>query len=347
MANEFLDDPDFAASAPGATLRARPLGFVDVGVRGGIHPVVEPVAGATTVLAFEADREEARRLQAYYAPSAPWHDVVIEASALAERAGPTTLYLTSANTNASLRTVNRPFVDRYRMVKFQPAGSQRVLATTLDRVLAERYAHQPQHGEFIKLDTQGTEYEILSGARRTLSDRTVALLVEVWYGGTYAGQRLFADVELYLRSLGFSCYGTSLHYRSRKLLDKRREATRERLLWADAIFFKDPLPGGPGRLELSERHLHALFVCAALLSFYDFALELALETWADGQERRRIERFIRRRAALPRWQTVLAVLRLAGRVLTHPWRANLEVGAFVDGRRDAGNYEDVGGTVAR
>jgi len=345
VANEFLDDPDFAASAPGVTLREEGLGFVDVGVRGGIHSVVEPVAGATTVLAFEPDREEAARLRARYAGPAPWREVIIEEAALADSAGPAFLHLTSANTNASLRPVNRSFVDRYRMVKFQPVGVATVHATTLDHVLAERYANGSPHGEFIKLDTQGTEHEILSGATQTLSARTVALLVEVWYCEAYDGQKFFSDIDRFLRSLGFSCYGMSLHYRSRKLLDKRREVTRERPLWADAVFLKDPLPGGPVRVELSERQLHALFVSAALLRYYDFALELAHETWARGAERARVERFLRRSAAMPCRRSVLAALGLAGRVLARPWRANVEVGRFVNARRDVCDYEDVDGPV--
>src|SRR5205823_5272419 len=156
-------------------------------------------------------------------------------------------------------------------------------------ILATRYSNQPQFGEFIKLDTQGTEYEILTGAKETLSDRTVALLVEVWYCQVYDSQKLFSDIELFLRSLGFSFYGASVHYRSRKFLDKRRHITKERPLWADAVFLKDPLPGGYSCVQLTERQVHVLFVCSMLLGFFDFALELARTTWADGDERVRID----------------------------------------------------------
>src|SRR5262249_27536117 len=144
---------------------------------------------------------------------------------------------------------------------------------------------QKNWGEFIKLDTQGTEFEILQGARKTLKARTVAVLAEVEFCQAYAGQRLFSEVELLLRSLGFSFYGfTTFHVRSRKLLEKSREGGRERAFYADAVFFKDPLPGGPPGAALSERGQRLLFCCALLLGYHDFALELALETWAKGPE---------------------------------------------------------------
>ncbi len=338
--NEFLLDPDFAASGPCATLRARGLGFVDVGVRGGVHPVVEPLAGGTSVLAFEPDLPEAERLRAQYAHSTDWKEVQVEPVALAGRTGPATLYRCSANTNDSLRPINLPFARRYRMDKFEPVGKSEVTATTLDEVLA-RLTDRPQHGEFMKLDTQATEYEIFEGARETLSRRTVALLVEVWYCHPYDGQRLFSDIEVMLRSLGFAFYGASVHHRSRKFMNKRLETSRERPLWADAVFLKDPLAGGPVEVKLDTRGLHTLFCSAALLGFHDFALELALDTWADGAERARLERFVRRRASVPRWKTVLSALGLAARVLARPWRANVTVGKFVDARRDACNYEEI------
>jgi FkbM family methyltransferase len=337
--DSFLHDADFRASGPCSTLKATALGFIDVGVRDGIHPVVAPVAGLTSVLAFEPDAAESERLRARYAGSS-WRNVTIEPVGLAERAGTATLHVTAASTNSSLRPVHRPFVDRYRMDKFRPVSSEPVVTATLDDVLG-RYGGAPGHGDFIKLDTQGTEYEILTGAARTLSERTVAVLVEVWYCQVYDGQRLFSDIEALLRSHGFSFYGAGMHYRSCKRLDKRRYLTRERPLWADAVFLKDPLAGGYVDVRLTERQAHLLFVCASLLEFYDFAYELACATWADGRERERLDRFIRHVSRLPAADTALSVLRLAADIVAAPGRANVAAGKFVDARRERCSYEDV------
>lgn len=335
--NEFLRDPDFAKTMPAQSLRQSGLGFIDVGVRGGIHPLLDPVAGLSEVLAFEPDAAESRLLRSQYAASADWKGVTIEETALSDTSGLSTLYVTSALTNSSLRPVDKSFIDRYNMVKFEPTGSEPVTTALLDDVLL-RYPKSPQFGEFMKLDTQGTEFEILKGAIKTLSERTVALLVEVWFCSPYQDQKLFSEVELYLRSLGFSCYGTSLHYRSCKLLDKRNEVSRERPLWGDAVFLKDPL-GTPAKL--SDRQVHVLFVCAVLLGFHDFAIELAVATWADGAERDRVLRFIKRQSRVSVWRSTLDALSLAARVCANPWRSNITVGKFVEKRRDTCSYEEV------
>ena len=90
-----------------------------------------------------------------------------------------------------------------------------------------------------------------------------------------------------LRDAGFSFYGfASLHHRSQRALDKKNAAGRERLMYADAVFLRDPLPGGPASARpTSGRRLHTLFTSARLLGYGDFALELARTTWADGAER--------------------------------------------------------------
>ncbi|MEW6272305.1 MAG: FkbM family methyltransferase, partial [Thermodesulfobacteriota bacterium] len=244
--DSLLRDPDFAASGPGATLRATPLGFVDVGARGGVHELVEPVAGATAVLGFEPAADECARLRAALATASPWARCEIEPLALGARAGRAQLHVLSAPTNSSLRPPNEAFTRRYAMAKWRPLGREPLRVTTLDRVLFGARAREPFWGELLKLDTQGTEHEILRGARRTLRERAVGVVCEVSFCELYRGQRLFSEVELLLRRHGFSFYGfLSLHHRSRRALDKLRSAARERVLYGDAVFLRDPLPGGP------------------------------------------------------------------------------------------------------
>jgi hypothetical protein len=55
----------------------------------------------------------------------------------------------------------------------------------------------------IKLDTQGTELDILHGAGRLLS-QVLAIEIEVEFVHIYKGQPLFTDVDLFMRNQGFS-----------------------------------------------------------------------------------------------------------------------------------------------
>jgi hypothetical protein len=231
------------------------------------------------------------------------------------------------------------------MAKFEPAGTFPLRTTTLDHVLFERRANERLWGEVLKIDTQATEYEILRGAERTLRERTIAVIAEVWFCPVYEGQKLFSDVESLLRGHGFSFYGfNSMFLRSRKQLDKRIETGRERALYADAVFFRDPLDD-PARLAglPAPRAQHLLFVTALLTGYHDFALELALNTWARGdrQEAERITHVVRSCAALSPAESREAAVALAKRVTANLDAANIEVGRFVDERRARCDYSDV------
>ena len=149
-------------------------------------------------------------------------------------------------TNSSLRAPNPAIVARYNMEKWREVGTVPLRTGTLDDVLFGPHEAEPFWGEFIKLDTQGTEYEVLRGATRTLRERTVAIVAEVEFFQVYEGQRLFTEVELMLRELGFTFYGfLTLAQRSCRQLNKRVELGRERYFFGDAVFFKDPLRQTP------------------------------------------------------------------------------------------------------
>jgi FkbM family methyltransferase len=345
--DELANHPDFQNTQAAAALKQSPLGFIDVGARGGAHDMVEPLAGLTAVLGFEPDEKECARLMQNPEVTGPWKRIELEPIAIAEKAGNATLHLVSAATNHSLLPPNEPFVNRYNMQpKWTLVGTEELSTVTLDAVLfGEKRKNETFWGEFLKLDTQGTEYEILEGAKRTLLERTVAVVCEVAFCELYKGQKLFSEVELLMRGFGFSFYGfMPIHGRSKKQLDKREAVTVERALYTDAIFFKDPLPGGPKRVTLTPRQTHALFCVALLMNFYDFALELARETWlkgAPGAEHESVERLVKDLARLKPEDTVRALEEVMRQVQAMPERANICAGNFVDRRRRVCDYNDV------
>jgi FkbM family methyltransferase len=341
--NSLSDHSDFTSTTVAEELRAKPLGYIDIGARGGTHDIVHPVARLTSVLAFEPDANECKRLLSMKEVLEPWAKFELQPIALAETNDEATLHILAEPNNHSLRPPNTSFINRYRMAKWTEQGTQRISTASLDGILSQTGPDDLAWGEFIKLDTQGTEFEILLGATKTLEERCVAVLTEVSFCELYEGQKLFSDVEHLLRKRGFSFYGfTSIHTRSRKFLDKRTHITAERALYSDAIFFKDPLSTSQARL--TERQEKILFTVALLLNFYDFAFELAQETWlqnAESQERRKIERLIKKLAELLPTSSARAVEELAKEVQLLPELANLAVGNFVDRRRRVCNFDDI------
>jgi FkbM family methyltransferase len=342
--NEIADDRLFMDSSLGKELARRPLGFVDIGARGGVHDLVAPIAAMTAVLGFEPDVAACDELTRTLGGRPPWADTKFLPVALSSHRGSATLHLCSAPTNHSLRPINEAFVQRYNMVKFAQVGQVPVETQDLDHLLFNSAELESQNwGEFLKLDTQGTELEILEGAQRVLSERCVAIFIEVEFCQIYAGQRLFSDVEVFLRERGFSFFGFhSTHERSRKALDKVGHLGRERLLHADAVFFKDPLDGGQAGRQWSARHGCVLFTCALLLGYFDYCLELVDFLFEQSSADSQMLRELVRKFAYsdPRLEAAAAEA-LASSVAADPARANVLVGRFVDARRAVCNVEDV------
>jgi hypothetical protein len=149
------------------------------------------------------------------------------------------------------------------MAMFVQGGATPVTTTTLDIALTNL---PERRGEFIKLDTQGTEYEILQGARNTLIYQTAAVYCEVEFAQIYEGQKLFSDIEVFLRRYGFSFLGfDNMSYRSRTPWKGR-----ERLLHADALFIKDPLE----QKTMGYRQMQVAAMAAMLCGYDDFAQEI-------------------------------------------------------------------------
>jgi FkbM family methyltransferase len=342
LLNVLSDDPLFTETDVGRSLAAQPLGFIDIGARGGVHNLVAPLARSVAILGFEPDPLACEETNALMAREKSWALGLCLPTALADKEGLADLHLCVAPTNHSLLPVNREFIARYRMDKFAQTGSFPLQTERLDTVLAGRPAGEPAWGEFIKIDTQGTEYEILQGSRRTLAERTAALFVEVEFCEIYANQKLFSELERFLRDEGFAFFGFhSTHERSRKMLDKKRFIGRERLLHADAIFFKDPLERR--HVSMAPRHRHVAFACALLCGFFDFSLELveAELVGADETERKRLVALVEKLAGFSPELAAQTVLALAEEVRASPSSANVQVGRFVDARRAICNFEDV------
>ncbi|HEV8014398.1 MAG TPA: FkbM family methyltransferase [Stellaceae bacterium] len=338
--NSVANHAQFKGSSVDQTLSLEPFGFVDIGARGGVHEIVEPVARLTKVLCFEPDEAACEELRGELSRNSSWAGIELEPVALAGTEGVSDLHLMATPTNHSLLPGNKSVVDRYNIVTLKEVGTVKVSTTLLDNCLLKKRGQEKHWGEVIKFDAQGAEFEIMQGGKSILRDRTVAIFTEVLFFELYEGQKLFSELELFLRSLGFSFYGfPNLHFRSKKQLDKRIHRGSERLIYADAVFFKDPLAGNPNCGKLDERQQMILFTFALVLGYFDFALELAHETFGKT-DRERYRKLVLELATSQPEKAVTDVTQLAERVRRTPASANVEVGRFVDERRKYFDYDD-------
>lgn len=295
--NSLLADPEFADSLLGQELARMPLGFIDIGARGGVQPFMAPVASRAGILAFEPDLNAIPDLKASLTNQ--WQIAEVEPLAIGDRIGTTDLHLCHHGVNHSLLRANPAFRDRYDVTSMADRGTIAVEVTTLDNVLFHQRADQPFWGDVIKLDVQGAEILILSAAQRTLQDRAVAIVAEFCFMDIYAQQPRFSHLERFMAEHGFTFYGfLSLQGWSQKFIDKRTMVGRERLCFGDALFLRDPLPASEAKGTLSERQYRLLCLSAILFCYFDFAIELAVASSWPKSEIEKIIRIIRRYATV-------------------------------------------------
>jgi FkbM family methyltransferase len=79
---------------------------------------------------------------------------------------------------------------------------RRVEVKSMDYVLRVANIQIPPP-DFLSIDTQGSEYEILLGAKETLKSSVVAMVIEAEFHPLYQGQKLFGDLAKLLSDSGF------------------------------------------------------------------------------------------------------------------------------------------------
>lgn len=153
--------------------------------------------------------------------------------ALAGAVGERTLHLTANGYASSMLPPNVDVIERWRPECILPVtGEVKLQCITLDD-LAQRAGITTI--DYLKLDTQGTELEIMRGGAETLTNTSV-IRVEVEFIPLYQGQPLYGEVSSFLHEHGFDFIDFS---------DGERFGgpDRAKRIWADALFVRRGLRG--------------------------------------------------------------------------------------------------------
>jgi hypothetical protein len=95
-----------------------------------------------------------------------------------------------------------------------------------------------QNADFIKIDTQGSEFEILTGASGLLSKSCFAVTCETWLREVHKGQKLTADIMIYMAEQGFFVIGME-HSANWARAKMRQNLDKPDLIGVDLLFFKN------------------------------------------------------------------------------------------------------------
>jgi FkbM family methyltransferase len=210
-----LRDLDF--DLPSLVQKKNPV-VIDVGAnRGQTIDLVHRTFAKPIIFSFEANPELSSTLRDKYEP----YGVTIEGCALGKSEGTVAFHISENSELSSVLDLNRsgenPFLDtRVRRRVNVPVMS-------LDSWVEKKGL---KYIDLLKVDTQGSDLEVLRGASATLSQHLVGtLLVEVNFICLYEGQCSFGELETFLKGKG---YGLVALYEIVR--------TRGHISWATACF---------------------------------------------------------------------------------------------------------------
>ncbi len=209
--------------------------FVDVGAA----PTSKPAffqnladRNRATVIGFEPDTAACEKMNARARFGSIFHPVFIG------RGGPAKFYETTFGYTSSLYPPNIKLAERFSNLADYVAVKQifDVQTHRLDDVVGGANI------DFLKIDVQGGELDVLLGAERLLA-RTLLVQTEVEFLPMYENQPLFADVDAHMRARGFQFHTFTnfgkLFYAP--VVDPKTPlAGHNQILWSDAVYIPDP-----------------------------------------------------------------------------------------------------------
>ncbi len=235
-----------------------------MGAAGGLAERWQPYHSFVRTLGFEPNASEFAKLRVGS------QDRLIHAAG-AGHDGEGTLYLTKFWSNSSMLPPNDDVIRELEWSDDHLVTKKEIVpCMTVDTACRESRLKI----DYLKVDTQGTELDILKGAEQQLRLQTVCVEVEVEFCELYRGQALFSDVDHYLREQGFYLHelGNLLTVKPRGKAG--RGGVKGRLVSADALYFKKAVPD-----QLTTHQLQALFLAYLIYGYSEEALVI-LETGA-------------------------------------------------------------------
>jgi FkbM family methyltransferase len=189
-----------------------PLSVHHIGGRAGTRcfPILPVFERDIVNVLYEADRSSLAGIRA--ATKDLPSETIILGDCVSGKAGPRPFHIYSNRYLSSLFPLSARYTGNYSFdAQFgwddDPIGKSLVETLTLDTVtldqIIEREAGRVPPPNFLSLDTQGSELEILEGGANTIESDVVAIMSEVEFVPIYQDQPLFGDIVSFLDGKGF------------------------------------------------------------------------------------------------------------------------------------------------
>jgi len=172
---------------------------LDAGGRFGLHPTWKGFTGKLNYYLFEADIIEADRLKKKYHHRSD--EVKIVGKAVAKKKRKLILNLSKNRSMASTVTRNpiSSLFTEERLHEVEITEQVEVDAISFDNFCEENNIN----ADFLKIDTEGTELEIMKGAANQIQNNILGLRSEVAFDYIFEGMPLFGDLNKFMLDNGF------------------------------------------------------------------------------------------------------------------------------------------------
>ena len=237
-----------------------PINYVDIGSRDGLLGFLKPFEKILNIIFFEPDHEEFNKLQNTYQSQR----VQIFNTALSDTNSKKVLNLTKSRGCSSLL---HPSGHMLGLLAIEGDGIDRFSVDDKIEVATQRideiFEFPKIDLDILKIDTQGSEFEILSslGAHRPFLICSECSTTEL-----YKNQKTFFSIGMMLENLGYF----PIHLMERQLLPKTATKWRGSLqIHGDVIFVPDNSANGRAIIE---RDVEKWFAALCMHGYMDFAL---------------------------------------------------------------------------
>lgn len=254
------------------------MNILDVGARGGIQwPWNSVPCELIQVALVEPDPIEAERLTKRWAST---HSVEVLPFALWSQSIELTININRSAGTSSIFNPNRDFLNQFPdSERFDVLQQLPISAVSLDHLVTKQLLTPP---DFMKIDIQGAELEVLKGGRSVLSNNLVGLEVEVEFAQMYENQPLFRHIDQFVQQeLGLVLWDLRSTYWRYETPSYLGGGHKGQLIFGDALYLR-PIASLLDLCEqfdfLQAKHKVVSLVLSALgYGYFDYTFKILQE----------------------------------------------------------------------
>lgn len=220
-----------------------PMIICDIGARGGLEKHWNVFGSQAIFIGFEPDAEACDLINRTYQVSASSELYQFHPVALGKQKGQQSFSICRYPEGSSFYPANLEFVERFSPEHVHDLNVTKTL--NIETISLDEFAETQSISsiDFIKLDVEGSELDILQGAINMLQNSVLGLSIEVLFHDTMRHQPTFSEIDRFLQGLGFQLFDLEIYRYARRTLPlplgPLGNTSIGQVLWGQALYLLD------------------------------------------------------------------------------------------------------------